>query len=236
MQIDNKRKGKLICLENAIGIRFRDLNMLNQAFIHPSYTNEQNLGHLKNNQRLEFLGDAVLELVISHFLFDEYDYLTEGQMTKLRALTVCEPSLDEVARNLNLGSLLILGKGEENTGGRYKSSILADTLEALIGAIYIDQGLDTARSFILKNLEPRIRKAMAGEVYIDYKTSLQEFIQRQSTERVLYKTIKEEGPDHDKVFYVNVVWNGKILGEGVGRSKKEAEQLAAKEALERIQK
>lgn len=231
MEINNNRKNELATLQNEINLNFSDLERLNQAFIHPSFTNEQNLDYSLNNQRLEFLGDAVLELVVSDYLFKNYPKLTEGQMTKLRALIVCEPSLYKAAKEMNLGRFLILGKGEENTGGSEKPSILADTFESLVGAIFIDKGLEAARNFILKSLEENIIKAVSGEIDTDYKTALQEILQKQSTEKILYKTVKEEGPDHDKVFYVELIWNGKVLGKGTGHSKKEAEQRAAKQAM-----
>lgn len=234
MYIDQKRFEELDILQKRIGIVFKHLETLNHAFIHPSFTNEQNPLSAENNQRMEFLGDAVLELVVSHYLFENYSDLAEGQMTKVRAYTVCEQSLSWVAKNLGLGNYLILGKGEENTGGREKPSILADTFESLIGAIYLERGFDTAKDFIIKNLRQTIQKAVEGEAALDYKTTLQEILQKMSPDRICYDVIREEGPDHAKVFYVEVVWRGKILGRGQGKSKKEAEQFAAKEALEYI--
>ncbi|NLZ54578.1 MAG: ribonuclease III [Thermoanaerobacteraceae bacterium] len=236
MSIDEKRLLQLTALQNKIKIQFDNLNTLNQAFIHPSLTNEKEKSHQDNNQRLEFLGDAVLELVVSEYLYRYYGFFTEGQMTKIRAITVCEPSLAKVAIQLGLGDYLILGKGEENTGGRHKSSILADTLEALIGAIYIDKNYGTAYNFIISNLETVILKAVDGEWGVDYKTNLQEILQRSDSDRVIYNVTKETGPDHDKVFYVDVVWKNKVLGTGVGKSKKRAEQKAAKAALEKIKR
>ncbi|MCG1012867.1 ribonuclease III [Tepidanaerobacter sp. GT38] len=234
MYISKERLLQLEKLQEKIKIQFSDVNILNQAFIHPSLTNEKDCPHQDNNQRLEFLGDAVLELVISEYLYKNYNFLNEGQMTKIRALTVCEPSLAKAARQLGLGDYLILGKGEENTGGRQKSSILADTLEALIGAIYVDKNYGTAYDFIISILEMVILKSVEGEWDTDYKTALQEFLQKSDADRVLYRVTKETGPDHDKVFYVDVVWKNEVLGTGVGKSKKQAEQQAAKAALEKI--
>ena len=231
MEVNSKRQDELKAFQNEIGIIFNNIEILNQAFIHPSYTNEHNLQYHLNNQRLEFLGDSVLELVVSNFLFEKCIDFTEGEMTKIRALTVCEPSLAKAARALNLGKYLILGKGEENTGGRNKPSILADTFEALIGAIYVEKGLEVASTFILKNLKNSLEKAINGEWDTDYKTALQEILQKHSSKKIVYKTVREEGPDHDKTFYVNLIWNGKVLGAGSGRSKKEAEQQAAKKAI-----
>jgi len=234
MWVDQKRLLQLDALQKKIKVQFNDVNILNQAFIHPSLTNERENPHQDNNQRLEFLGDAILELAVSEYLYRNYNFFTEGQMTKIRAVTVCEPSLAEVARQLRLGDYLILGKGEENTGGRHKNSILADTLEALIGAIYIDKSYSDAYDFIIYNLETVILKAVDGEWESDYKTNLQEVLQKSDSGRLFYKVIKETGPDHDKVFYVDVVWKNKILGTGVGKSKKQAEQKAAKAALDKI--
>jgi ribonuclease-3 len=234
MQLDPNRLRELERLQEIIGITFNSFQILNNAFIHPSYTNEQNSISIENNQRLEFLGDAVLELVISHYLYEKYPEMSEGQMTKVRAYTVCEHSLALAAKNLLLGDYLVLGKGEENTGGREKPSILADTFESLIGAIYLDKNLDTVRDFIIKNLEDAIQKAVEGEEARDYKTLLQEILQKSSPDKVCYEVIKEEGPDHAKVFYVEVLWKGEVMGRGSGKSKKEAEQLAAKQALNNL--
>lgn len=234
MSIDEKRLFQLTILEEKISIKFNDKNILNQAFLHPSLANEKEKYHQENNQRLEFLGDAVLELAISEYLYRNYDFLTEGQMTKVRAFTVCESSLANIARQLVLNEYLILSKGEENTGGREKASILADTFEALIGAIYIDKGYKIAYDFIIKNLEEIIKKAVNGKCGFDYKTDLQELLQKLGDEKIIYNIVSESGPDHDKLFQVEVVWKDKILGKGLGKSKKQAEQMAAKAALDKI--
>lgn len=234
MFIDDYRYEQLTKFQESIGIFFDNLETLNVAFIHPSYTNGQ---QSLNNQRLEFLGDAVLELVVSEYLFQNFSRLSEGQMTKIRAFSVCEQSLAKIAQKLRLGDYLILGKGEENNGGREKASILADTFEALIGAIFIEKGFETSSDFILKNLKPFINKAIEGEDAItDYKTTLQELLQKNSVERLSYEVEKEEGPAHNKVFYVKVIWKGKVLGRGSGKNKKEAEQKAAQEALHVLNK
>jgi len=232
--MDEKRLQQLTILEEKISIKFSDISILNQAFVHPSLANEKEKFHQENNQRLEFLGDAVLELAISEYLYRNYDFLTEGQMTKVRAFTVCESSLANIARQLALNEYLILSKGEENTGGREKASILADTFEALIGAIYIDKGYKIAYDFIIKNLEEIIKKAVNGKCGFDYKTDLQELLQKFGDEKIIYNVISESGPDHDKLFQVEVVWKDKILGKGGGKSKKQAEQMAAKAALDKI--
>jgi len=234
MSVDPNRLLQLETLQKRICVHFNDIDILNQAFVHPSLSNEKESLNHDNNQRLEFLGDAVLELVVSEYLYKNYNFLTEGQMTKIRAITVCEPSLAQVARSLELGEYLILGKGEENTGGRHKNSILADTFEALIGSIYIDKGYQDAYNFVICNLQTVISKAIDGEGDIDYKTNLQEVLQKSGSDRIFYNVVKETGPDHDKVFYVNVVWRNEVLGSGTGKSKKQAEQMAAKSALEKI--
>lgn len=234
MSMDEKRLQQLTILEEKISIKFSDISILNQAFVHPSLANEKEKFHQENNQRLEFLGDAVLELAISEYLYRNYDFLTEGQMTKVRAFAVCESSLANIARQLALNEYLILSKGEENTGGREKASILADTFEALIGAIYIDKGYKIAYDFIIKNLEEIIKKAVNGKCGFDYKTDLQELLQKFGDEKIIYNVISESGPDHDKLFQVEVVWKDKILGKGGGKSKKQAEQMAAKAALDKI--
>jgi len=234
MCIDIERLQQLASFQEKIEIHFKDPTILNQAFIHPSLTNEKGKLHQENNQRLEFLGDAVLELVVSEYLYINHDILTEGQMTKIRATAVCESSLARIAKHLCLGDYLILGKGEENTGGRRKTSILADTFEALIGAIYIDKNYNIAYDFITKNLETIILKAVDGNWGTDYKTTLQEVVQKSDSEGVFYNVTKESGPDHDKVFQVEVVWKNVVLGIGIGKSKKQAEQKAAQAALLKI--
>lgn len=234
MSINKKRIQQLLEFQKKISICFDSQEILNQAFIHPSFTSEKEASNEESNQRLEFLGDAVLELVVSEYLYKNYPYLTEGQMTKVRAFTVCEPSLAEVSKRLLLGDYLILGKGEENTRGREKTSILADTFEALLGSIYIDKNYDTVRDFTIRNLESIILKAVEGEWGTDYKTNLQEILQRTDSDKISYNVIKESGPDHDKVFYVEVVWKNEVLGTGFGKSKKQAEQQAAKEAITKI--
>lgn len=209
---------------------FQRPSLLVEALTHPSYTNEN--PHVKDsNQRLEFLGDAVLGVAVSHHLFQEFPDWPEGELTKLRAAVVCEPTLAKRARALNLGNMLRLGKGELNTGGRERDSILADAFEALVGALYLDAGLQEASNFVLRELAPEIHVARAGRHRLDYKTRLQEHLQRNSPEYPTYKLLEEEGPDHQKRFLVAVVHRGEILGRGWGRSKKEAEQEAAREAL-----
>ena len=185
----------------------------------------------ENNQRLEFLGDAVLDLAVSDHLFRSYPHLDEGNLTKMRAALVCEPSLARVAKTLGVGLCLLMGKGEERTGGRERPSILADVFEALLGAVYLDQGLKVAGNLALRLLEPVIEDVLEGRLDRDYKTELQEIVQQRGSEQVQYKILREEGPDHEKVFTAGVLYKGKLVGTGRGRSKKDAEQQAAKFAL-----
>lgn len=234
MSLDNERMKLLDELQNKIGYRFQNINLLNRALTHSSYANEHRKLKIKYNERLEFLGDSVLSLAVSDYIFEKYPKFPEGELTKLRAVIVCETSLATVAKNLNLGKYLLLGKGEEATGGRTRVSILADALEALIGSVYLDGGLERAREFILKIMKNIIEDAVEGKILIDYKTQLQEVIQKNNKASVCYNVIKEYGPDHNKTFQVKVSLGNEVLGEGLGHSKKDAEQCAAKNALLRL--
>lgn len=215
-------------LQEKIGYRFQDVNLLKQALTHSSFANEQKVNKLKNYERLEFLGDAVLELVSSEFLFTENPDMPEGQLTKLRASMVCEPALAYCAKDLDIGSYLLLGRGEEATGGRKRDSITSDVMEAIIGAIYLDSGLENAKKhiyrFILSDLEHKI-------LFFDSKTILQEEIQKKKDARLRYELVGETGPEHDKQFHVEAYLNDVLIGTGAGRTKKAAEQQAAYEAL-----
>ncbi|MCL0032373.1 ribonuclease III [Peptococcaceae bacterium] len=232
----DKNNKKSIDIIKRLGINWNDVKLLNQALTHSSYASDKKNTVDSNNQRLEFLGDAVLELVISEYLYKSYPHYTEGELTKLRAAIVCEPSLVRAASNLSLGEFIFMGKGEERSGGRKRPSILADAFEALLGAIYIDQGLDTVREFALRALSPIIKDVTSGKAEKDYKTDLQELIQKYSKDPLSYVIIKEEGPDHAKKFTAAVIYKGKEIGRGHGRSKKEAEQCAAKKALREYDK
>ncbi len=211
--------------------QFRDTGLLTTAMTHSSYANEHREQHIQNNERLEFLGDSILGLVSADYVFHRCPNVPEGQLTKLRAAVVCEQTLYEVAKELGLDRLLLLGKGEENGGGRKRPSILADSVEALIGAIYLDGGLEAARAFILSFLPAKVDLAEQGGAFRDYKTALQEIVQKNRQETLTYQLTGESGPDHDKRFTVQVLLNRNIFAEGTGRSKKEAEQMAAKAAL-----
>lgn len=210
---------------------WHDYRLLHQALTHSSYTYESKQNGFENNQRLEFLGDAVLDLAVSDFLFRSYPQLDEGNLTKMRAALVCEPSLSRVAKTLGVGLCLLMGKGEERSGGRERPSILADVFEALLGAVYLDQGLKVASNLALRLLAPVIEDVLEGRLDRDYKTELQEIVQQRGSEQVQYKILREEGPDHEKVFTAGVLYKGKLVGTGRGRSKKDAEQQAAKLAL-----
>ncbi len=217
-------------LQKEIGIRFRDESVLRQAFTHSSYVNEQRGKRISDNERLEFLGDAVLELTVSQFLYKTFPKMSEGEMTKLRAAIVCEPSLVKFAELLNFGDIVLLGKGEELTGGRQRPALLADVFEAFIGALYIDQGLDAVFNFMEKYVYPRIDKGEFTQV-TDFKSQLQEYVQQDNLGEIQYRIIQEKGPAHNREFVSEVLLNNLQLGVGIGRSKKEAEQQAAARAL-----
>lgn len=220
-------------LQDRIGLAFRDPRFLQLALTHKSYANEHRL--LEHNERLEFLGDAVLNLVVSEHLMTTCPDSTEGDLSRLRAAVVSEPSLAAVARTIGLGDYLLLGRGEEQTGGRNKDSLLADCLEALIAAVYLDAGKDGAALLILRFFEDLIKKTCAAGGTFDYKTGLQELCQERLKILPEYRVVSESGPDHQKQFEVELLIKGRLSGRGTGRSKKEAEQRAAKEALERLQ-
>lgn len=217
-------------LQAKIGYTFINENILRTALTHSSFANEKRKG-IKSNERLEFLGDSVLSIVVSDYLFKNYDNLPEGELTKQRATLVCEKTLCEFSRSLELGKYLLLGKGEEVTNGRDRSSILADAFEAVIASIYLDGGVDKAREFVLNFVKEKIEKS--GQfLYKDYKTILQEIIQKNPEEKLEYVVIDETGLDHNKSFVVEAHLNSNVIGKGIGRSKKEAEQQSAREALE----
>lgn len=226
-------KEKLEKLQEVIGYQFRDPGLLTHALTHSSYANEKHWDKTRCNERLEFLGDAVLEVISSDFLFHTYESMPEGEMTKLRASLVCEPTLAYCADVIPLGDYLLLGKGEDLTGGRKRPSVVSDAMEAVIGAIYLDGGLANAKEFIhrfiLTDLENK-------KLFYDSKTILQEMIQAQTDEKILYQLVKEEGPDHNKSFFVEVKIGDRTFGIGKGRTKKAAEQKAAYEAILKLKK
>lgn len=220
-------------LEEIIGYKFKNRYYLEQAMTHSSYANEKKLGKLGCNERLEFLGDAVLELISSDFLYGEFPKVPEGELTKKRASLVCEPSLAYCAREFGLPQFLMLGKGEDMTGGRNRDSIVSDATEALLGAIYLDGGFANAKEFVLRFILNDIEHK---QLFYDSKTILQEIVQEDGSGAVEYPLIREEGPDHNKSFTVKAVVNGTVCGQGTGHTKKAAEQAAAYEALRRLRK
>lgn len=217
-------------LQEAIGYTFNDSSLLIEAMTHSSYAHEQHK-KMKYNERLEFLGDAVLSIVVSDYIYKHCPELPEGELTKLRASLVCEKSLFDFAKQIDLGSYLRLSNGERRNGGAKRPSIVSDAFEALIAAIYLDGGMEAARRHILRFVIPEIEQHK-NRSFKDYKTKLQEIIQKNPGERLEYKLVGSSGPDHDKHFKVEVYLNSNVIGRGGGRSKKEAEQQAAREALE----
>ncbi|MBP3600069.1 MAG: ribonuclease III [Clostridia bacterium] len=216
-------------LQKNLDYTFKNESLLLNALTHSSYANEARGGET-SNERLEFLGDSVLSVIVSDYIYKQFGNLPEGELTKLRASLVCEKSLCGFSRELDLGSFLRLGKGEEKGGGRERDSILADAFEAVLAAIYLDSDLETARKFVMNFILKEL-KHTDDEVFKDYKTALQEIIQRNPEEYVTYILTGESGPDHDKLFEVEVHLNSNVIGKGKGKSKKQAEQMAAKQAL-----
>ena len=222
-------------LEQKLNYTFRDRQLLSEALNHSSYANEHRNAHIRSNERLEFLGDSVLGFVTAEFLFIQHPDLPEGDLTRIRAALVCEQSLYEVARKLDLGRYLKLGRGEEAGGGRERTSILADATEAVFAAVYLDGGIGAASALIHRCLLDAEKEEVVEERRRDYKTALQELVQRQADQVLTYRMIGEEGPDHDKTFLAEVLLNGAQVGTGSGHSKKEAEQSAAKAALRKLE-
>ncbi len=217
-------------LEKRLGYSFKDKSLLENALTHSSFANEVKTQHCANNERLEFLGDAVLGIISAEYLYFHHTHVPEGELTKLRASMVCERALHGFALSVGLGGYLRLGRGEENTGGRERSSILADAFEAVIAAIYIDGGFEAARKFVIRFADQFFAAHLETNAR-DYKTELQEIVQKNHGEKLEYTLAGESGPDHDKKFIVEVHLNSNCIGVGHGGSKKEAEQMAAKEAL-----
>lgn len=230
----NRPEASISLLERKIGYKFQNPDLLLHALTHSSYANEMKMSKESNNERLEFLGDAVLELVTSEYVYNRYKDLTEGDLTKLRAGMVCEPTLSSCAKDLNIGDFLLLGKGEDNSGGRMRDSILSDAMEAIIGAIYLDGGFTSAKEFVRKNI---LNQLEDKELFFDSKTILQEMVQNENhKEKIRYKLISEEGPDHNKSFTIALYVGNKQYGCGVGKTKKAAEQEAALQAIKKLQK
>jgi ribonuclease-3 len=218
-------------LEKKLGYHFRDIGLLEHAMTHSSYANEHRGAGLTSNERLEFLGDSVLGVVVADYLFHEHPDMPEGELTRTRAALVCEGSLHEVAKGLDLGRCLRLGKGEDAGGGRKRPSILADATEAMLAAVYLDGGMEAVRPIIRTLILDKEQEKSADR---DYKTALQELVQRRPGASVSYRLVRESGPDHCRSFEMEASVDGSVIGAGEGRTKKEAEQMAAKAALERL--
>lgn len=221
-------------LEQHLDYTFHDLRLLRAALYHSSYANEHRAQSVSSNERLEFLGDAVLGFVSADYLYGKHPGLPEGELTRIRAALVCEDSLHEVAQRLHLGDFLMLGKGEESGGGRHRPSILADAVEAVLAAVYLDGGIDEARALVHRILLEKEPEQVVESRRRDCKTELQELVQRKPNQELRYELVSESGPDHAKVFTVAVMLNGQVVGLGSGHSKKEAEQSAARTALEQM--
>lgn len=219
-------------LEEKLGYQFEDISLLEHALTHSSYANESR-GRYTSNERLEFLGDSVLGMVVADYLYRTYPDLPEGELTRTRAALVCEESLVEVAKELGLGRCLRLGKGEEHGGGRERPSIQADAVEAVLAAVYLDGGIGSARKIVQRYILSRSQQVNAPR---DYKTALQELVQRTPGQSISYQLVQESGPDHCRVFVMQVCVDGTVVGEGSGHSKKAAEQMAAKAAIKQMEK
>lgn len=217
--------------ETRLGYIYKDKSLLSLALTHTSYANEakHSKGH---NERLEFLGDSVLSIIVSKYLFTHFSDMPEGELSKTRAALVCEKSLAAFAKEIHLGNEILLGKGEDQNGGRDRESILADAFEALIASMYLDGGIEVAEKFVLKFISKQMEEKKVFAAFVDYKTELQEIIQQNKEEKIEYVVVDESGPAHDKSFCVEVHLNSNVIGKGSGKSKKIAEQMAAKEALE----
>ena len=220
--------------QKRVEIDFDDTSLILTALKHRSYLNVTNEERIASNERLEFLGDAVLDLVVTHRLYKKFSKRTEGQLSKIKSILVSKPVLAEIANNLSLGDLLLINKGEEKSGGRHRHSILADCMEAVIGAIYLDKGLEKADDFINRNLFSNFKSIMQRELYQNYKSMLLEYAQSHLGKLPEYRVLKEIGPDHDKNFVIAVYLNGKEAGKGNGKSKKIAEQRAAQIAIQKL--
>jgi len=220
-------------IQQRIAYTFNDVELLERSLTHKSYANENRVPY--HNERMEFLGDAVLSLVVSEYLMKACPDSTEGDLSRLRAAVVSEPALAAVSREIGLGDYLLLGKGEEQTGGMNKDSLLADCLEALIASVYLDAGIDAAEAFVIRFFAAVINKTCTSGGSLDYKTELQELCQERLKLLPEYRIVSETGPDHQKQFEMEVWINGQLSGRGIGRSKKEAEQRSAREALEKMQ-
>ena len=230
--MEGNREKILLELQKNMGICFNNIELFDIALTHSSYANQNQ--NSKYNERLEFLGDAVLELVISDYLFEKFEEKDEGDLTKIRAQVVCENSLFTIAQKFKLGKYINMSKGEEVTGGRQRVSILADCVEAIIASIYLDKGLDEVKEFILRIFNENMKSAINNKIIFDYKTNLQEILQKNGYTNIVYNLVKFEGPPHKRTFFVEVFANNNLLGKGIGTTKKDAEQNAANNALQKL--
>ncbi|MDO4920765.1 MAG: ribonuclease III [Phascolarctobacterium sp.] len=233
--MQDKRKQQLQGFCDSLGIHMHDLELLDMALTHTSYAHEaKQTPKPQHNERIEFLGDSVLSVIVSTYMYQNFPDLAEGQLTKLRAHLVCETSLFEYAKKINLGAYLRLGKGEELSGGRERPSILADAFESVLGAIYLDLGFEKVQSYLLAMMRQEIDYICRHGIYNDYKTRLQEFLQRDGDVDISYQLMSSTGPEHNKVFTSEVMVQGRVIGEGKGRTKKDSEQHAAQQALAQL--
>ena len=233
--LTSEQAEKFRAFQQSLGMQFKNERLMIQAFTHSSYVNEHRKERFMDNERLEFLGDAVLELAVSQFLYRHYPKMSEGELTKLRAAIVCEPTLYQFAKELSFHDLILLGKGEEQTGGRQRPALLADVFEAFIGAVYLDLGFEEVVRFLQKHVFPKVDKGAFSHT-MDFKSQLQEIVQSRDLGNLDYRIISEKGPAHNRQFVSAVFLNGSKLGQGSGRSKKEAEQEAAQKAIQYLKK
>lgn len=233
--VSDTRREELRSLEAAIGVEFKNIELLNQAVTHRSYVYEVEDNNVNQNERMEFLGDVVLSLIVSEYLYDSYPDYVEGELAKIRAIIVSKHVLSQRARAINLGQYLLLGKGEEMTGGRERDSILVDAFEAVIGALFLDQGIEPTRVFVMSQVKEEIEVVDRNEGLRDYKTLLQEYTQNRFKTLPHYEVVVVKGPDHRQIFEMSVSLAGELWGKGKGKSKKEAEQRAAYEALRKLE-
>jgi len=237
VKISKERKKKLAAFQKAAGLKFKNTDLLNLSFMHRSVSNETSLlpgGSKANNERLEFLGDSVLGSVCATLLYQTFKEKSEGDLAKIKAVVVSEDTLSVIAKNLHLDEMLLLGKGEELSGGRNKKAILADAMEAVIGAFYLDSGYKPAFDFVSRCIKPEISKVTGANFHKDYKSILQEFCQRQYRCYPIYRLAKRTGPEHERTFWMEVQIGEKVYGMGSGRNKKSAEQEAARIAWEKV--
>lgn len=232
-EIVNRFRKRFDTKMTELGFTYQNIDLYQQAFSHSSFINDFNMNRLDHNERLEFLGDAVLELTVSRYLFDKHPNLPEGNLTKMRATIVCEPSLVIFANKIGLNEMILLGKGEEKTGGRTRPSLISDAFEAFIGALYLDQGLDIVWKFAEKVIFPHVEQNELLGV-VDFKTQFQEYVHQQNKGDVTYNLIKEEGQAHHRLFTSEVILQGEAIAEGKGKTKKESEQRAAESAYKQL--